>query len=101
MRNIFGWKTTPIKKIANFGVEIRHNSQFNVSIWCALRTGEIILPYLFKNDAKVQNGRCFIPQFNDLNLEEFWYQQDYATMCHYVEEYVNTKRNMEGSKHQV
>lgn len=63
-----------------------------VTVWCALWAGGIIGPYFFKDDGGrnvTVNGEryrsmitdFFVPQVNDRNMEEFWFQQDGAT-CH-------------------
>ena len=60
--------------------------------WFALWTGGIIGPYFFKNDAgqnvTVNSDRYramitdfFIPQLNNHDIQELWFQQDGAT-CH-------------------
>ncbi|GFU92383.1 transposase [Trichonephila clavipes] len=63
-----------------------------LTVWCALWAGGIIGPYLFKNDEghKVSvNGdryramitNFFIPELNNHDVQEVWFQQDGAT-CH-------------------
>ncbi|GFW01417.1 uncharacterized protein TNCV_5030671 [Trichonephila clavipes] len=63
-----------------------------LSVWCALWTGEIIGPYFFKNDeghnVTVNGDRYramitnfFIPELNNHDVQELWFQQDGAT-CH-------------------
>ncbi|GFU14203.1 putative transposable element [Trichonephila clavipes] len=63
-----------------------------LTVWCALSAGGIIGPYFFKNDEghKVTvNGdryramitNFFIPELNNHNVQELWFQQDGAT-CH-------------------
>ncbi|GFU52318.1 putative transposable element [Trichonephila clavipes] len=62
------------------------------TVWCALWAGGIIGPYFFKNDEghKVTvNGdryramitNFFIPELNNHDVQELWFQQDGAT-CH-------------------
>ncbi|GFY32352.1 tc3a_0 protein [Trichonephila clavipes] len=61
-------------------------------VWCALWAGGIIGPYFFKNDEGhniTVNGdryramitNFFIPEFNNHDVQELWFQQDGAT-CH-------------------
>ncbi|GFT40991.1 transposase [Trichonephila clavipes] len=61
-------------------------------VWCALWTGGIIGPYLFKKDeghnVTVNDDRYramitnfFIPELNNHDDQELWFQQDGAT-CH-------------------
>ncbi|GFV20350.1 transposable element Tc3 transposase [Trichonephila clavipes] len=63
-----------------------------LTVWCALWAGGIIGPYFFKNDeghnATVNGDRyravvtnCFIPELNNQDVQELWFQQDGAT-CH-------------------
>ncbi|GFU80056.1 transposase [Trichonephila clavipes] len=63
-----------------------------LTVWCALWAGGIIGPYIFKNDEghKVTvNGdryramitNFFIPELNNHDVQELWFQQDGAT-CH-------------------
>ncbi|GFW01441.1 transposase [Trichonephila clavipes] len=63
-----------------------------LTVWCALWTGEIIGPYFFKNDeghnVTVNGDRYramitnfFIPELNNHDVQELWFQQDGAT-CH-------------------
>ncbi|GFW79953.1 DUF4817 domain-containing protein [Trichonephila clavipes] len=63
-----------------------------LTVWCALWAGGIIGPYFFKNDeghnvavngdryrAMIKN--FFIPELNNLDVQELWFKQDGAT-CH-------------------
>ncbi|GFW42363.1 transposase [Trichonephila clavipes] len=63
-----------------------------LTVWCALWAGGIIGPYFFKNDeghnvtvngdryrAKITS--VFIPELNNHDVQELWFQQDGAT-CH-------------------
>ncbi|GFX88059.1 putative DD41D transposase [Trichonephila clavipes] len=61
-------------------------------VWCALWAGGIIGPYFFKNDEGhnvTVNGNWyramitnfFIPELNNHDVQELWFQQDGAT-CH-------------------
>ncbi|GFV30106.1 DUF4817 domain-containing protein [Trichonephila clavipes] len=63
-----------------------------LSVWCALWAGGIIGPYFFKNDEGhnvTVNGdqyramitNFFIPELNNHDVQELWFQQDGAT-CH-------------------
>ncbi|GFV85869.1 uncharacterized protein TNCV_1421741 [Trichonephila clavipes] len=63
-----------------------------LTVWCALWAGGIIGPYFFKNDeghnVTVNGGRYraiitnfFIPELNDHDVQELWFQQD-GTTCH-------------------
>ncbi|GFT63535.1 uncharacterized protein TNCV_870081 [Trichonephila clavipes] len=63
-----------------------------LTVWCALWAGGIIGPYFFKNDeghnVTVNGDRYramitnfFIPQLNNHDVQELWFQQDGAT-CH-------------------
>ncbi|GFX55232.1 uncharacterized protein TNCV_1156891 [Trichonephila clavipes] len=63
-----------------------------LTVWCALWAGEIIGPYFFKNDkghnVTVKGDRYramitnfFIPELNNNDVQELWFQQDDAT-CH-------------------
>ncbi|GFW89659.1 uncharacterized protein TNCV_1025431 [Trichonephila clavipes] len=63
-----------------------------LTVWCALWAGEIIGPYFFKNDeghnVTVNGGRYramitnfFIPELNNHDVQDLWFQQDGAT-CH-------------------
>ncbi|GFV68675.1 uncharacterized protein TNCV_3001341 [Trichonephila clavipes] len=62
-----------------------------LTVWCALWAGGIIIPY-FKNDeghnATVNGDRYramitnfYIPELNNHDVQELWFQQDGAT-CH-------------------
>ncbi|GFX18117.1 uncharacterized protein TNCV_1577961 [Trichonephila clavipes] len=63
-----------------------------LTVWCALWAGGIIGPYFFKNDeghnVTVNGDRYraiitnfFIPELNNQDVQELWFQQDGAT-CH-------------------
>ncbi|GFX45491.1 uncharacterized protein TNCV_2740281 [Trichonephila clavipes] len=63
-----------------------------LTVWCALWAGGIIGPYFFKNDeghnVTVNGDRYramitnfFIPELNNHDVQELWFQQDDAT-CH-------------------
>ncbi|GFY29343.1 uncharacterized protein TNCV_4724711 [Trichonephila clavipes] len=64
----------------------------NLTVWCALWAGGIIGPYFFKNDeghnVTVNGDRyralitnLFIPELNNHDVQELWFQQGGAT-CH-------------------
>ncbi|GFX58222.1 uncharacterized protein TNCV_4049801 [Trichonephila clavipes] len=61
-----------------------------LTVWCALRAGGIIGPYFFKNDEghsvtfngdrfKAMITNFFIPELNNHDVRELWFQQDGAT----------------------
>ncbi|GFX06826.1 DUF4817 domain-containing protein [Trichonephila clavipes] len=63
-----------------------------LTVWCTLWAGGIIGPYFFKNDeghTVTVNGdryramitNFFIPELNNHDVQELWFQQDGAT-CH-------------------
>ncbi|GFV15306.1 uncharacterized protein TNCV_4833341 [Trichonephila clavipes] len=63
-----------------------------LTVWCSLWAGGIIGPYFFKNDeghnVTVNGDRYramitnfFIPELNNHDVQELWFQQDGAT-CH-------------------
>ncbi|GFT54351.1 uncharacterized protein TNCV_2726911 [Trichonephila clavipes] len=63
-----------------------------LTVWCALWAGGIIGRYFFKNDeghnVTVNGDRYramitnfFIPELNNHDVQELWFQQDVAT-CH-------------------
>ncbi|GFT39026.1 uncharacterized protein TNCV_3691111 [Trichonephila clavipes] len=63
-----------------------------LTVWCALWAGGIIGPYFFKNDeghnVTVNGDRYramitnfFIPELNNHDVQELWFQQDGVT-CH-------------------
>ncbi|GFU26753.1 uncharacterized protein TNCV_1838121 [Trichonephila clavipes] len=70
-----------------------------LTIWCALWAGGIIGPYFFKND-EGHNGTVngdryramitnfFIPEFNNHDVQELWFQKDGAT-CHTARTTIN------------
>ncbi|GFV63356.1 putative DD41D transposase [Trichonephila clavipes] len=90
---------TSTNKAAAFGVKLIHKCmskhryiQKKLTVWCALWAGGIIGPYFFKNDeghnVTVNGDRyramitnCFIPELNNHDVQELWFQQDGAT-CH-------------------
>ncbi|GFW94499.1 transposase [Trichonephila clavipes] len=90
---------TSTNKTAAIGVKLIHKCmskhryiQEKLTVWCALWTGGIIGPYFFKNDeghnVTVNGDRYramitnfFIPELNNHDVQELWFQQDGAT-CH-------------------
>ncbi|GFV30322.1 putative transposable element [Trichonephila clavipes] len=63
-----------------------------LTVWCALWGGGIIGPYFFKNDEghnvtvngdryRAMIANFFIPELNNHDVQELWFQQDGAT-CH-------------------
>ncbi|GFW14119.1 transposable element Tc3 transposase [Trichonephila clavipes] len=63
-----------------------------LTVWCALWAGGIIGPYFFKNDEghnvtvngdryRAMIANFFIPELNNHDVQELWFQQDGAT-CH-------------------
>ncbi|GFU78024.1 uncharacterized protein TNCV_4855021 [Trichonephila clavipes] len=63
-----------------------------LTVWCALWAGGIIGPYFFKNDeghnvtvngdrSRAMITNFFIPELNNHDVQELWFQQDGAT-CH-------------------
>ncbi|GFU24340.1 uncharacterized protein TNCV_942341 [Trichonephila clavipes] len=72
--------------------EMRNIIKKKLTVWCALWAGGIIGPYFFKNDeghnVTVNGDRYtamitnfFIPELNNHDVQELWFQQDGAT-CH-------------------
>ncbi|GFV74486.1 uncharacterized protein TNCV_5129281 [Trichonephila clavipes] len=63
-----------------------------LAVWCALWAGGIIGPYFFKNDEghnvtvnadrhRAMITNFFIPELNNHDVQELWFQQD-GTTCH-------------------
>ncbi|KAK9877340.1 hypothetical protein WA026_017734 [Henosepilachna vigintioctopunctata] len=63
-----------------------------LTVWCALWAGGVIGPYFFKNDDgqnvtvngdryRVMITNFFIPELNNHDVQELWFQQD-GTTCH-------------------
>ncbi|GFV37128.1 histone-lysine N-methyltransferase SETMAR [Trichonephila clavipes] len=61
-----------------------------LTVWCALWAGGIIGPYFFKNDEghnvtvngdryRAMIANFFIPELNNYDVQELWFQQDGAT----------------------
>ncbi|GFW79375.1 putative transposable element [Trichonephila clavipes] len=83
--------SSPIEHICDH-LEERVGSHKKLTVWCALWAGGIIGPYFFKNDeghnVTVNGDRYramitnfFIPELNNHDVQELWFQKDGAT-CH-------------------
>ncbi|GFW78091.1 uncharacterized protein TNCV_135611 [Trichonephila clavipes] len=96
---------TSTNKTAAFGVKLcrtissetissvcRNTVTSRKTVWCALWAGGIIGPYFFKNDEghnvtvngdryRAMINNFFIPELNNHDVQELWFQQDGAT-CH-------------------
>ncbi|GFU07563.1 uncharacterized protein TNCV_2225391 [Trichonephila clavipes] len=79
-----------------------------LTVWCALWAGEIIGPYFFKNDeghnVTVNGDRYramitnfFIPELNNHDVQELWFQQDGAT-CHTARATIDFLKNTFGDR---
>ncbi|GFW78159.1 transposable element Tc3 transposase [Trichonephila clavipes] len=79
-----------------------------LTVWCALWAGGIIGPYFFKNDechnVTVNGDRYramitnfFIPELNNHDVQELWFQQDGAT-CHTARATVNLLKDTFGDR---
>ncbi|GFX35419.1 uncharacterized protein TNCV_102261 [Trichonephila clavipes] len=79
-----------------------------LTVWCALWAGGIIGPYFFKNDeghnVTVKGGRYramitnfFIPELNNHDVQELWFQQDGAT-CHTARATINLLKDTFGDR---
>ena len=88
-------------------VETPLNTQ-KVTVWCALWAEGIIGPYFFKNEAGhnvTVNGACyrgtindfFVPEFEDVDVDDLWFQQDGAT-CHTPNETINLFKETFGER---
>ncbi|GFS85625.1 DUF4817 domain-containing protein [Trichonephila clavipes] len=77
-----------------------------LTVWCALWAGGIIGPYFFKNDeghnVTVNGDRYramitnfFIPELNNHDVQELWFQQDGAT-CHTARATINLLKDTFG-----
>ncbi|GFV87775.1 putative DD41D transposase [Trichonephila clavipes] len=75
-----------------FHIENKKILTIKLTVWCALWAGGIIGPYFFLNDeghnVTVNGDRYramitnfFIPELNNHDVQELWFQQDGAT-CH-------------------
>ncbi|GFU10662.1 uncharacterized protein TNCV_1773311 [Trichonephila clavipes] len=79
-----------------------------LTVWCALWAGGIIRPYFFKNDEGhniTVNGdryramitNFFIPELNNHDVQELWFQQDGAT-CHTARATIDLLKDMFGDR---
>ncbi|GFT28805.1 transposable element Tc3 transposase [Trichonephila clavipes] len=79
-----------------------------LTVWCALWAGGIIGPYFFKNDeghnVTVNGDRYramitnfFIPELNNQDVQELWFQQDGAT-CHTARATINLLKDTFGDR---
>ncbi|GFX66705.1 putative DD41D transposase [Trichonephila clavipes] len=80
----------------------------NLTAWCDLWAGGIIGPYFFKNDeghnVTVNGDRYramitnfFIPELNNPDVQELWFQQDGAT-CHTVRATIDLLKDKFGDR---
>ncbi|GFU74941.1 transposable element Tc3 transposase [Trichonephila clavipes] len=79
-----------------------------MTVWCASWAGGIISPYFFKNDeghnVTVNGDRYramitnfFIPELNNHDVQELWFQQDGAT-CHTARATIDLLKNTFGHR---
>ncbi|GFW73995.1 uncharacterized protein TNCV_545191 [Trichonephila clavipes] len=79
-----------------------------LTVWCALWAGGIIGPYFFKNDERhniTVNGdryramitNVFIPELNNHDVQELWFQKDGAT-CHTARATIDLLKDMFGDR---
>ncbi|GFX39424.1 putative transposase [Trichonephila clavipes] len=79
-----------------------------LTVWCALWAGGIICPYFFKNDERhnvTVNGdryramiaNFFIPELNNQDVQELWFQQDGAK-CHTARATIDLLKDMFGDR---
>ncbi|GFX63546.1 transposable element Tc3 transposase [Trichonephila clavipes] len=79
-----------------------------LTVWCALWAGGIIGPYFFKNDEGhnlTVNGdryramitNFFIPELNNHDVQELWFQQDGAT-CHTARDTIDLLKDTFGDR---
>ncbi|GFW86020.1 uncharacterized protein TNCV_1968281 [Trichonephila clavipes] len=79
-----------------------------LTVWCALWAGGIIRPYFFKNDeghnVTVNSDRYramitnfFIPELNNHDVQELWFQQDGST-CHTARATINLLKDTFGDR---
>ncbi|GFX69213.1 transposable element Tc3 transposase [Trichonephila clavipes] len=89
-------------------VETPLHPEEKLTIWCALWAGGIIGPYFFKNDeghnVTVNGDRYramitnfFIPELNNHDVQELWFQQDGAT-CHPARATIDLLKDMFGDR---
>ncbi|GFT47523.1 transposable element Tc3 transposase [Trichonephila clavipes] len=91
VRVLIPLKIRPVEKLMYVKPFVAFKSSEKLTVWCALWAGGIIGPY-FKNDEGhnvTVNGyryramitNFFIPELNNHDVQELWFQQDGAT-CH-------------------
>ncbi|GFW29254.1 uncharacterized protein TNCV_741961 [Trichonephila clavipes] len=115
MKRTSGSMPTSTNKTAAFGVKLIHKCMSKpplhpekLNVWCALRAGGIIGPYFFKNDEGhnvTVNGdgyramitNLFIPELNNHDVQELWFQQDGAT-CHTARATINLLKGTFGDR---
>ncbi|GFY36846.1 transposable element Tc3 transposase [Trichonephila clavipes] len=79
-----------------------------LTVWCALWAGGIIGPYFFKNDeghnVTVNGDRYramitnfFVPELNNRDVQELWFQQDGAT-CHTARDTIDLLKDTLGER---
>ncbi|GFW31464.1 transposable element Tc3 transposase [Trichonephila clavipes] len=79
-----------------------------LTVWCAIWAGGIIDPYFFKNDeghnVTVNGDRYramitnfFIPELNNHDVQELWFQQDGAT-CHTARDTIDLLKDTFGDR---
>ncbi|GFV97370.1 putative transposable element [Trichonephila clavipes] len=79
-----------------------------LTVWCALWAGGIIGPYFFKNDeghnVTVNGDRYrtmitnfFIPELNNHDVQELWFQEDGAT-CHTARATIDLSKDTFGDR---
>ncbi|GFV69218.1 uncharacterized protein TNCV_3861421 [Trichonephila clavipes] len=77
---------------SGFGTFAEDSLKEKLTVWCALWAGGIIGPYFLKNDEghnvtvnadryRAMITNFFIPELNNHDVQELWFQQDGAT-CH-------------------
>ncbi|GFW98766.1 uncharacterized protein TNCV_2837271 [Trichonephila clavipes] len=79
-----------------------------LTVWCALWAGGIIGPYFFKSDEghnvtingdwyRAMITNFFIPELNNHDVQELWFQQDGAT-CHTARVTINLLKDTFGDR---
>ncbi|GFV56380.1 putative transposable element [Trichonephila clavipes] len=97
----------PIAELAERWTELPQVSE-KLTVWCALWAGGIIGPYFFKNDEghnvtvngdryRAMINNFFIPDFNNHDVQELWFQQDGAT-CHTPRATIDLLKDMFGDR---
>ncbi|GFV45186.1 putative DD41D transposase [Trichonephila clavipes] len=81
---------------------------YEKTVWCALWAAGIIGPYFFKNDEghnvtfngdryRAMITNFFIPELNNHDVQELWFQQDGAT-CHTAHATIDLLKNTFGDR---